>query len=87
MDRAASRSVTSTAMVRPTCACQCRSRAVRGRRVVRVHTDGAAERALIAGLNVAGTSFEVGYSSLGVRAASVVPLDNGMVLIPRGALA
>jgi subtilase-type serine protease len=54
---------------------------------VRVHTDGAAERALLAGLNVGGTSFEVGYSTLGVRAASLVPLDNGMVLIPRGSLA
>lgn len=54
---------------------------------VRVHTDAAAERALAAGLNFAGTTFEVGYSSLGIRAASLLPLDSGMVLIPRAALA
>jgi outer membrane autotransporter protein len=54
---------------------------------VRVRTDSAAERALAAGLNFAGTTFETGYSTLGVRAASLVPLDNGMVLIPRGSLA
>jgi len=42
---------------------------------------------MLAGLNVAGTTFEVGYSTLGLRAASLVPLDNGMVLIPRASLA
>ncbi|MBV8836318.1 MAG: autotransporter domain-containing protein, partial [Alphaproteobacteria bacterium] len=54
---------------------------------VRVHTNGAAEQAMLAGLNFAGTTFETVYSSLGLRAASVVPLDNGMVLIPRASLA
>jgi len=54
---------------------------------VRVQTDAAAERATAAGLNFAGTTFEVGYSTLGVRAASLVALENGMVLIPRGSLA
>ena len=54
---------------------------------VRVHTDAAAERALAAGLNFAGATFETGYSSLGIRAASLVPLENGMVLIPRASLA
>ncbi|MBV8838615.1 MAG: autotransporter domain-containing protein, partial [Alphaproteobacteria bacterium] len=54
---------------------------------VRVHTDGGAERALLAGLNFASTSFDVGYATLGIRAASLVPLANGMVLVPRASLA
>jgi outer membrane autotransporter protein len=54
---------------------------------VRVHTDAGAERALLAGLNFASADFEVGYSTLGIRAASVVPLANGMVLIPRASAA
>ena len=54
---------------------------------VRVHTDSGAERALLAGLNFAATNFEVGYSTIGIRAASLVPLQNGMVLIPRASLA
>jgi len=54
---------------------------------VRVHTDSGAERALLAGLNFASASFDVGYSTLGIRVASLVPLANGMVLIPRASVA
>jgi subtilase-type serine protease len=42
---------------------------------------------MLAGLNFASSNFEVGYSTLGVRAASLVPLWNGMVLIPRASAA
>jgi len=58
-----------------------------GAAFVRVHTDGGAERALLAGLNFASTNFEVGYSTLGIRAASVLPLANGMIVLPRASLA
>jgi subtilase-type serine protease len=54
---------------------------------VHLQTNSAAERAMLAGLNFAGTTFEVGYSTLGLRAARLVALDNGMVLIPRASLA
>ena len=54
---------------------------------VRVHTDAGAERALLAGLNFASANLEVGYSTLGLRAASLVPLANGMVLVPRASVA
>ena len=54
---------------------------------VRVKTDAAAERGGLAALNVAGTTFETGYATLGVRAAGLIPLGNDMVLVPRGTLA
>jgi outer membrane autotransporter protein len=54
---------------------------------VRLATDATAERGGLAALNVAGTTFEVGYSTLGIRAASVVPLADRMVLVPRVSLA
>ena len=54
---------------------------------VRLDTDGAAERATTAGLNIAANSFEVGYSTLGIRAASLIPIGDGMVLIPRASAA
>jgi subtilase-type serine protease len=54
---------------------------------VRLDTDAFSEKGGIAALNVAANSFEVGYSTLGVRAASLVPLDNGMVVIPRASAA
>ena len=54
---------------------------------VRVKTDAAAERGGLAALNVAATTFETGYATLGIRAASIVPLGAGMVLIPRATLA
>ena len=54
---------------------------------VRVKTDAAAERGGLAALNVAATTFETGYATLGIRAASIVPLGADMVLIPRATLA
>ena len=54
---------------------------------MRLDTDGFSEKGGAAALNVAASSFEVGYSTLGVRAASLVPLDNGMVAIPRASAA
>ena len=58
-----------------------------GAAFVGVHTDSGTERALLAGLNFAAANFDVGYSMLGVRAASLVALGNGMVLIPRASVA
>jgi autotransporter-associated beta strand protein len=54
---------------------------------VGVHTDSGTERALAAGLNFAAANLDVGYATLGIRAASLVPLAHGMVLIPRASLA
>jgi subtilase-type serine protease len=53
----------------------------------RLNTDAAAERGGLAALNVAGTTFEVGYSTVGIRAASMIPIAHDMMLIPRGTLA
>jgi outer membrane autotransporter protein len=50
---------------------------------VHLNTDAAAERGGLAALNFAGTRFEVGYSTLGVRAASMIALADGMMLVPR----
>jgi outer membrane autotransporter protein len=52
-----------------------------------VKTDATVERGGAAALGVAGTAFDAGYSTLGLRAAGMVPLEPGMVLIPRGSLA
>jgi len=54
---------------------------------VRVHTDAAAERGGLAALNVASTTFETGYTTLGIRAASMIALSDSMMLIPRASLA
>jgi outer membrane autotransporter protein len=54
---------------------------------VRVKTDAATERGGAAALNFAGTSFETGYSTLGVRFASTIATGSGMVLIPHASLA
>ena len=54
---------------------------------VRVSTDAATERALTAGLNVSARTVDVGYSTLGLRAASIIPIGDGMVLIPRASAA
>ncbi len=54
---------------------------------VRLDTDAAAERGGVAALNVAASSFAVGYSTLGIRAAGIVPIGDGMVLIPRASAA
>jgi len=52
-----------------------------------VRIDAAAEHATSTALNVAASSFEVGYSTLGIRAASLIPVGDGMVLIPRATAA
>ena len=54
---------------------------------VRVKTDGTAERGGAAALTVAGTTFETGYTTLGIRAAGMVPIGHDMILVPRGTLA
>ena len=54
---------------------------------VHVSTDAASENGGIAALNVAGKTFEVGYSTLGIRAASMIPLGYDMVLVPRASAA
>ena len=54
---------------------------------VRLDTDGTTERGGAAALNVSSNRFEVGYSTLGIRAASLIPIGDGMVLIPRAAAA
>jgi autotransporter-associated beta strand protein len=54
---------------------------------VHVNTNGVSERALSTGLNFAGTTLDVGYSSLGLRFASLLPLPSGMVLMPRASVA
>ena len=40
-----------------------------------------------AALNIAANSFEVGYSTLGIRAASRIPIADDMVLVPRASAA
>jgi outer membrane autotransporter protein len=54
---------------------------------VHLKTDAAIERGGAAALNVAANSFDVGYSTLGVRAANLIPVGHDMVLVPRGSLA
>jgi subtilase-type serine protease len=54
---------------------------------VRVHANGTTERGGDAALNVGARSFEAGYSTLGLRAATIVPLANSMILVPRVTLA
>jgi subtilase-type serine protease len=54
---------------------------------VRVETDGFTELGGAAALVGAGESIDVGYSTLGLRAATHVPLPGGMVLIPRATAA
>jgi subtilase-type serine protease len=54
---------------------------------VHLKTDGTTERGGAAALNVAANSFDVGYSTLGVRAASMIPLGSDMVLVPRASAA
>ena len=50
---------------------------------VRLNTDGFNERANVAGLAGVARSFEVGYSHVGIRAASMIPVGSDMILIPR----
>ena len=46
-------------------------------------SDAAAERATVAGLNVAANRFEIGYATLGMRAAALIRLADEIVLVPR----
>jgi len=54
---------------------------------VNVSTDGFTETGATAGLSGASTSSGIGYSSLGIRAATDLALSGGMVLQPRASLA
>ena len=54
---------------------------------VHLQTDATNERGGAAALRVAASAFEVGYSTLGIRAASVIPLSWDMVLVPRVSVA
>ncbi len=50
---------------------------------VGLDSDAAAERATVAGLNVAANRFEIGYATLGMRAAALIRLADEIVLVPR----
>ena len=54
---------------------------------VHLSTDPFNERGGAAALMAAATTFEVGYSTLGIRAASMIPLAGGMILVPRASVA
>jgi outer membrane autotransporter protein len=54
---------------------------------VRVRTDATAERGGLAALNFAGTTFETGYTTLGLRAATLIQVGPDMILIPRASAA
>jgi len=54
-----------------------------GAAFVQVKTDGTTERGGPAALAFAGGTFEAGYSTLGIRAATMIPLANDMMLVPR----
>jgi len=54
---------------------------------VRLRTDGFNERGGLAALNVAASSFDAGYSTLGLRAATVIPLATDILLVPRASAA
>ena len=56
------------------CVRQCRGRAVRGRRVGQPADRRRNERGGPAALALAANTFEVGYSTLGLRAASMIPI-------------
>jgi subtilase-type serine protease len=58
-----------------------------GAALVRLNTDAFNERGGAAALAVRANTFEVGYSTFGIRAASMIPLANDMMLVPRGSLA
>lgn len=50
---------------------------------VHLSADASTERGGAAALRVAANSFEVGYATLGIRAASMIPLWSDMILVPR----
>gem|GEM_PF-723653 len=54
-----------------------------GAALVHLKTDAFNERGGAAALAVAANAFEVGYSTLGIRAASMIPLAADMILVPR----
>jgi outer membrane autotransporter protein len=54
---------------------------------VNLHTDGFAEDGASAGLSGSSTSSNVGYSTLGLRAATVLPLSDGVNLQPYASVA
>ena len=54
---------------------------------VRLNTDGFNERANVAGLVVAASTFEVGYSTSAFAPPVMIPVGNDMVLMPRASLA
>jgi outer membrane autotransporter protein len=54
---------------------------------VRLKTDAFSERGGAAVLAGAANNFEIGYSTLGIRAASMIPLGGDMVLVPRASVA
>ena len=58
-----------------------------GAALVSLRTDGANERGGLAALAIAANSFDVGYSTLGIRAASMIPLARDMMLVPRASVA
>ncbi|MEA2873404.1 MAG: subtilase-type serine protease, partial [Hyphomicrobiales bacterium] len=58
-----------------------------GAALVHLKTDAFNERGGAAALAVAANAFEVGYSTLGIRAASMIPLATDMMLVPRASVA
>ena len=58
-----------------------------GAALVKFTTDAANERGGPAALAIAANSFDAGYSTLGIRAASMIPLAYDMMLVPRASLA
>ena len=54
---------------------------------VHLNTDATNERGGAAALALAANTFEVGYSMLGIRAATVIPVGHDMVLVPRASAA
>jgi outer membrane autotransporter protein len=54
---------------------------------VHLRTDSFAETGGAAALFGTGNITDIGYSTLGIRAATAVPLDHGMILMPRASVA
>ena len=54
---------------------------------VHLSTDAANEQGGAAALALAANKFEVGYSTLGIRSATMIPLGHDMVLVPRASAA
>ena len=53
---------------------------------VHLHNGAFLESGGVAALSGSSVNENIGYSSLGVRAATALPLANGTVLVPRGSL-